>query len=55
MRIFMIIAFVGALVLGAWANNSTDAAAGKGGTASTATPALMMPPSERGILLNLDF
>ena len=55
MRVFMVITFVGALVLAAWANNATDAVAGKAGTASTAPPTLMMPSSERGVLLNLDF
>jgi len=55
MRVFMILMFLGALVLAAWTNNTTDAVADKISTASTVSNNLMMPPAGRGTQLNFEY
>jgi hypothetical protein len=55
MRTFMIAVFVGALVLAAWANNTTDAAAEKMTTASTGGYRLMTPTAGHVTDLNIDY
>jgi hypothetical protein len=55
MRTFMVVVFVGALVLAAWANNPTDAAAEKIGSASTGTYSLMTPTAGQVSDVNIDY